>query len=500
MGWERKRGKLHELNRLLRGATDTTFLAAAGAGDAPPAIRYVITLDADTRLPARRAPSGWSARWPTAQPAALRPAGRPGRRGLRRAPAADHATLPADRGQLALPARSLRAGRASIPTRPRSPTSTRISSAKARTPARGSTTSTPSRRRWPAACRRTSLLSHDLFEGIFARAGLVTDVELFEEFPSALRGRRRAPAPLGARRLAAAAMDLRDCRTALSPPSAAGRCWTTCAGRCRLRPPSSPCSPAGRCPPPRPGCGRRSCSPRSPCPRSCQCLGEMIPQPARHLQAQPPARASAGDLVLAVSQVGLGDHLPRAPGLADGGRDRAHARRGCTVTHRRLLEWVTAAQAKAGLDPRAGRLLPADGRGRRPRRAARPSLVAAVRPGAWPWRGAVPPAAGLAAPAVARWISLPPRRSRTPPLSREDATALRLLARRTWRFFETFVGPEDHALPPDNFQEDPQPGRRAPHLAHQHRALPAVDRRRARLRLARHRWTPSNGSRRRWRR
>ena len=28
MGWERKRGKLHELNRLLRGATDTTFLSA----------------------------------------------------------------------------------------------------------------------------------------------------------------------------------------------------------------------------------------------------------------------------------------------------------------------------------------------------------------------------------------------------------------------------------------------------------------------------------------
>ena len=28
------------------------------------------------------------------------------------------------------------------------------------------------------------LLSHDLFEGIFARAGLVTDIELFEEFPS----------------------------------------------------------------------------------------------------------------------------------------------------------------------------------------------------------------------------------------------------------------------------------------------------------------------------
>jgi hypothetical protein len=52
MGWERKRGKLHELNRLLRGATDTTFMApAGGAPQVPPDVRYVITLDADTRLP-----------------------------------------------------------------------------------------------------------------------------------------------------------------------------------------------------------------------------------------------------------------------------------------------------------------------------------------------------------------------------------------------------------------------------------------------------------------
>src|SRR6202035_532604 len=30
MGWERKRGKLHELNRLLRGATNTTFIPVGG--------------------------------------------------------------------------------------------------------------------------------------------------------------------------------------------------------------------------------------------------------------------------------------------------------------------------------------------------------------------------------------------------------------------------------------------------------------------------------------
>ena len=52
IGWERKRGKLHELNRLLRGAIDTTFLPEDGQPPTvPPGVRYVITLDADTRLP-----------------------------------------------------------------------------------------------------------------------------------------------------------------------------------------------------------------------------------------------------------------------------------------------------------------------------------------------------------------------------------------------------------------------------------------------------------------
>ena len=52
IGWERKRGKLHELNRLLRGATDTTFMDMGGAAPSPPQdIRYVVTLDSDTRLP-----------------------------------------------------------------------------------------------------------------------------------------------------------------------------------------------------------------------------------------------------------------------------------------------------------------------------------------------------------------------------------------------------------------------------------------------------------------
>lgn len=48
MGWERKRGKLHELNLLLRGDRDTTYLP--GANTVPQGVQYVMTLDADTRL------------------------------------------------------------------------------------------------------------------------------------------------------------------------------------------------------------------------------------------------------------------------------------------------------------------------------------------------------------------------------------------------------------------------------------------------------------------
>ena len=66
------------------------------------------------------------------------------------------------------------------------------------------------------------------------------------------------------------------------------------------------------------------------------------------------------------------------------------------------------------------------------------------------------PVAGLwfASPAIAWWISLPLTRRRAR-LSADQTLFLRNLARRTWAFFETFVGADDHWLPPDNFQEHP---------------------------------------------
>ncbi|HZE86501.1 MAG TPA: glucoamylase family protein, partial [Puia sp.] len=60
----------------------------------------------------------------------------------------------------------------------------------------------------------------------------------------------------------------------------------------------------------------------------------------------------------------------------------------------------------------------------------------------------------IASPAIAWWFSLP----MDPPdakLKDEQFIFLRQLSRKTWSFFEQFVGEEDHWLPPDNYQEHP---------------------------------------------
>ena len=64
------------------------------------------------------------------------------------------------------------------------------------------------------------------------------------------------------------------------------------------------------------------------------------------------------------------------------------------------------------------------------------------------------PVLGLwfASPAIAWWISRPLARRRAR-LTDDQIIFLRKLSRKTWAFFETFVGPEDHWLPPDNYQE-----------------------------------------------
>ena len=60
----------------------------------------------------------------------------------------------------------------------------------------------------------------------------------------------------------------------------------------------------------------------------------------------------------------------------------------------------------------------------------------------------------IASPAVTWWMSRPLVR-REARLTMSQIIFLQKTSRKTWSFFETFVGPEDHWLPPDNYQEQP---------------------------------------------
>ncbi len=60
----------------------------------------------------------------------------------------------------------------------------------------------------------------------------------------------------------------------------------------------------------------------------------------------------------------------------------------------------------------------------------------------------------LASPGIAWWISLP-LKPKTADLDAHQKIYLQKLARKTWAFFDRFVGVADNFLPPDNYQEEP---------------------------------------------
>ena len=122
------------------------------------------------------------------------------------------------------------------------------------------------------------------------------------------------------------------------------------------------------------------------------------------------------------------------------------------VTRRRLLEWSPSADPDR--DNRASLFASCRSMWIAPLLAAAAGIYLALsRPAAL---AAAVPILGLwfASPAIAWWISRPLAR-REARLTVEQTIFLRRLSRKIWAFFETFVGPEDHWLPPDNFQEHP---------------------------------------------
>ncbi|MCJ7557613.1 MAG: cellobiose phosphorylase, partial [Gammaproteobacteria bacterium] len=122
-------------------------------------------------------------------------------------------------------------------------------------------------------------------------------------------------------------------------------------------------------------------------------------------------------------------------------------------THRGMLHWTTSAQAARRLGEKDANV---DWR----RMAFSPLLaivlgvlIALVQPAALAWAAPFL-VAWFLAPGIAIWVSRPLSR-REVKLDGRQVQELRRLARRTWLFFEQFIGPEDQWLPPDHFQEAP---------------------------------------------
>jgi cyclic beta-1,2-glucan synthetase len=458
MGWERKRGKLHELNRLLLGQDDTTFMAARGRLlEVPTAVRYVITLDADTHLP---------------RGAAMRlvgtmahPLNRPALDARVRRVVEGHAvlqprvapTMPTDRDTSLF--QWITAGPAGV-----DPYAAAISDVYQDLFGEGSYTGKGiyDVEAFAGALEGrvpdNALLSHDLFEGIFARAGLVSDIELFEEFPvdyevAAARQHRwargdwqllpwiiRGDAAAGAHRTPIPAIGrwkmVDNLRRTLSAPAV----WLTLAAGWTL-------------PHRLPLVWTTFVLVTIALPAFLPAFTEVIPRRSG-ISKRAHIRAVGRSFALAASQVALGTtFIAHQAWLMSDAIARTLVR--LYGSHRRLLEWMTAAQAKAGLS------LAANGAYRRMAgapllAAAAGALVAFVRPESWPVAAPFCVLWGLS-PLIARWVSQPPRADATQGLSPPDAALLRSTARRTWRFFEAFVGADDTFLPPDNFQEDPKP-------------------------------------------
>jgi cyclic beta-1,2-glucan synthetase len=449
MGWERKRGKLSELNRLLRGARDTTFVPAAGeAVQVPAGVRYVITLDADTQLP-----RGAAARLVGTM---AHPLNRPRLDGTLRRVVEGYGVLqPRIAPTLPTTREGSRFQRVSSGPAGIDPYAAAVSDVYQDLFGEGSYTGKgiydvdAFEAALAGRVPESALLSHDLFEGLFARAGLVTDIELFEEFPTHYevaaarqhrwaRGdwqllpwmfRRGVPA-LGRWKM------IDNLRRSLSAPAAyvtlvvgfalpgdLSLVWTRFVLLAIALP--ALVSVSTDVLPRRPGGFKRAYA---------VVLGQSLAQ--------------------AASQVGLAVTLltHQAWLIADAiGRTLVRL----AFTRRNMLEWVTAAQASArtsrSLVEIYGRMWGAV------LLALAAAIVMALAPAPPTGTGAALVALWLASPALAWWASRPARLRRQIPLSREDADVLRAAARRSWRFFETFVGPEDNALPPDNFQEEPKP-------------------------------------------
>ena len=455
MGWERKRGKLEEFNRLLRGATDTSFSTLVGSLDLLPGVRYCLTLDSDTQLPRQAAREligiiAHPLNRPVVDPV------------LKRVVEGYGILQPRVSVTMASAAGSLfartYAGHTGV-----DPYTTAVSDVYQDLFGEGIYTGKGlyDVDAFMAALEGrvpdNALLSHDLFEGVHARAALVTDVEVVDDYPSSVLAHAKrqhrwvrgdwqilwwlfpyVPTRDGIQRnrlsLVSRWKILDNLRRSLVAPALVTLfvCgWTLLPG-----------------------------TPAAWTAMAMAAIGFPVFARLAHLLGGPP-RAQGWRVFLRGFVEDLQADLARVilqlAFLAHQAWDMLHAV-GLTLArlvtaNSRLLQWETAAAvAERTAAPRAREFVSAmmaspvvGGAALLLVAIARPAALLVAFPILMLW---------ILAPLVASELSRPVP-SRRPVLSPEDRDYLREVAGRTWDYFDTFVTAEHHWLPPDNVQIDP---------------------------------------------
>jgi len=453
MGWERKRGKLGEFNRLLRGATDTSFVVAHGDLSILRSIRYVITLDSDTQLPmeaARRLVGTLS-----------HPLNRP-RFDERRQRVTEGYGVLQPRVQVSVESAAratfaqIFAGHVGL-----DPYTTAVSDVYQDLFHEGSYVGKGiyDVKAFEAALAgrvpENALLSHDLFEGLYARAGLCTDIDLVDDYPSnylafAARQHRWVRGDWQIVRWLWRTVPDASGRTVPNTLPTVAR-WKILDNlrRSLIAPALVALLVAGWTVLPGDAIVWSMLAVMVLAFPAYMQVGRSLTSRVRGVPLREHVIAERDTVVAAATQAFLSTVflLHQSWVMLDAiGRTLVRL----LVTRRHMLEWVTA-ERSAQVEATSGSVLR--------RMIASPLAAAAIAVGVGL---AAPERLPLALPVAALWCLSPmlayatgrSRSTGAAALTRLQRAAFRRIARKTWRFFDDLLGPSDHWLIPDNVQEN----------------------------------------------
>lgn len=446
MGWERKRGKLVEFVEYLQGSRDTSYQYTIGDDSVLQRIRYIITLDTDTQLPLGSAQRMiGTIHLPYNRPRLNESKSRviEGYGVLQ--PRIGTSLEAAMRSRLA----GLWSGNPGI-----DPYSFAASDPYQDGLGQGIFTGKgifDVQAFHQVLCERipdNHVLSHDLLEGGFLRAGLLSDIELVDDYPSTFRSyqmrlhrwvrgdwqlvcwlfpricdRRGTLKPIDLSALTRWQM-IDNLRRSLMPPVLF---LILLLGLTIL--PGSPVR----------WLAVVFLTFMLPVIRQLAALGRGLR--IRGLLA------SIGQALLAIGT------LPYQAVIMADAAGRSLYR--LYISKKHLLEWVSSAEIERRSSGKDG--APVLGMGRGLACTALFAVVSLFAPGYGPAIGLILSLIWALAPLGIRWLDERPSRSAVS-FTREEEQHLRTLAKQIWMYFEDFAGERDHWLPPDNVQLDPPNG------------------------------------------